>query len=510
MDSCTPSDSADPDVAGIGVLISFAASSFLTILAILVAYFGQALRPDRYSPLDKTFIIMLGRRSKASEESVKRRIAAFESFIKALSDQQLFTGLALTVAIYLLRYGVNGLDAKVSAYSYCLAVQIALLSCFVHLSAVTILRDHLEKFKRLRNARILVMLITIRCLIPQLVLTQLIDSGLTLRCALDPETTDLYLVSWTNEIYNYAEGYYHQTIFLATVSILWIIIWSYLRRLLELLSPLFRDSPERFSAVVFHWLSGWPSTNKQEKLERKASAYIEEQSLEVPAYGPLKFCGTLLSVIIFEFPRSFMAEIIWLLFYTTYALCQILFFIFWGPEPGRSPVSFSLGFGQILPMVLLGLPVLSALELYSEWKSHNVEDEQAVELQDMRVRANTPLQPVTNSNLSLTHTQDRHLTLYNLYIEQHTKITCTFTALLVVVCAVLVILGGIVLSGCIWSATRKSDEVDYPGYCITVLFFVAQILTFVFSFATAQVWIVRKRFERPASMDTQMSNRLVV
>lgn len=339
------------------MLISFAASSFLTILAILVAYFGQALRPDRYSQLDEAIITGLGRRSKASNEVRKQRIAAFESFIKALSDQQLFTSLALTVAIYLLRYGVNGLDAQVSAYSYCLAVNIALLSCFVHLSAVTILRDHLEKFKRLRNVRIFIMLITIGCLIPQLVLTQLIDASLTLQCALDPDEFYLYLV-WTDNTYG-------QTIFLATLSIILIIAWSYLRRLLELLSPLFRQSPERLSIAALHWICQWPSADEQDRFDQKATAYIETQCSELPTYGGMALYGRVLGIVIFEFRRSFIAEIIWLLFYTTFGLCQILFFVFWGPDPGVSPVSFSLGFGQILPLVLLGLPVLSALELYS-------------------------------------------------------------------------------------------------------------------------------------------------
>lgn len=339
------------------MLISFAASSLITNLAIFVAYFGKALRPDRYSQLDEFIITGLGRRSKASKEVRKQRIAAFESFVKALSDQQLFTSLALTVAIYLLRYGVNGLDARVSAYSYCLAVNIALLSCFVHLSAMTILREHLEKFERLRNIRICIMLITIGCLIPQFVLTQFVDARLTLRCALDPDKFYLDFV-WLDDTYD-------QTVYLATLSIILIIVWSYLRRLLELVSPLFKESPERLSIAAFHWTLKWPSADEQDRFEQKAAAYIETQRSKLPTYKGLVLYGRVLGIAIFEFRRSFISEIIWLLFYTTFGLCQILFFIFWGPDPSESPVSLSLGFGQILPLVLLGLPVLSALELYS-------------------------------------------------------------------------------------------------------------------------------------------------
>ncbi|KAM0435908.1 hypothetical protein ACHAPT_002800 [Fusarium lateritium] len=340
------------------VLISFAFSSLLTIVAILVAYFTQALRPDRYTRLDKVIIRMTGRGSIVSNKIREQRIVAFESFIKAVSDQQLFTSLALTVAIYLLRYGVGGLDVEVSAYSYCLAVNIALLSCVVHLSAMTILRDHFEKFKWLRGVRVLIMLVTIGCLLPQLVLTQVIDTSLTLRCAFDPNEWDLTF-GWPDD------DKYGQTIFLATFAIMWVLVCSYLRRLLELYSPLFRESPERWAAGVFYAVAQWPSIDEQDRFNQEAASYNEGQCLEVPTYGGMLLYRQVLKIVSSKFHRSFVTEIIWLLFYTTYALCQILFFVFWGTDPDKSPVSFSLGFGQILPLVLLGLPVLSALELYS-------------------------------------------------------------------------------------------------------------------------------------------------
>ncbi|RSM17820.1 hypothetical protein CDV31_003246 [Fusarium ambrosium] len=352
MSSCIPPNSVDPDVAGIGVLITFAASSLITIVAIVVAYFRQALRPDRYNSLDKVIIGL----ETVSDGVRTQRIAALESFLKALSDQQLFTALALTLTIYLLQYHAPRFDTDVSAYPVCLAVNIALLSSSVHLSATTILRDHFDKNKRLRDVRVLIMLTTIICLLPQLALTQIMDPSVTLRCALHADE----LISDLNR----SGDKYDRTVFLSTSAIILALVCGYGRRLLELYSPLFRQSPERWVAGVFHIAFRWPSADQREKLNREAASYNEEQSLKLPTYSGIILHGQVFRIVSSEFRQSFFTELIWLLFYTVFSLCQMVFFIIWSLEPGESPISLSWGFGQVLPLVLLGLPVVSALEFY--------------------------------------------------------------------------------------------------------------------------------------------------
>lgn len=124
------------------------------ITAIIYGYWSRSLRPDRYNGLDN-FILDAFRSPKGwDEEYTRRRVDALEKFILGLGDQQLVTGISLTFAIYLIRFGVAGLDQKVSGYSYCIAVHLALLSCVVHLSSLTILRDHFDAHKHLRSIRI--------------------------------------------------------------------------------------------------------------------------------------------------------------------------------------------------------------------------------------------------------------------------------------------------------------------------------------------------------------------
>ena len=82
----------------------------------------------------------------------------------------------------------------------------------------------------------------------------------------------------------------------------------------------------------------------------------------MPTYSGMVLHVHALGIVSSEVSRSFAAEFIWILFYTTFASCQIGLFISTGTD--QPSVSFSLGFGQILPLVLLGLPVLSTFELY--------------------------------------------------------------------------------------------------------------------------------------------------
>lgn len=331
-------------------------SSLVTIVTIVVAYIGQALRPVRYSSLDKV-LIRYDPGAPINEKERAWRIEALESFLKTLSDQQLFIALALTLAIYLLRYGVSGLDAKVSAYSFCLAVNIALLSCTVHLAAMTILREHFDKLKWPRNIRVVIMVVTMGCLIPQLVTMQFLDSAVTLRCALDPAESD------PNDIWE--QTVYALTLVLATTAIIATIVFGYLRRLFELYSTLFRESPERWVARLCYWIRQLPFIDDKHKFNQEAASHHAKQSSEVRTYSGMLLYWRILRIVTLEVRRSFIAELIWISFYTILASCLMIYFLSSGTDPGQSPVSFTVGFGQVLPLVLLGLPALSAAELFS-------------------------------------------------------------------------------------------------------------------------------------------------
>lgn len=166
------------------VLISFGVSILVMITTVVYGYLTRSLRPDRYNALDDFVIDTFGWAKDQDKAYTRRRVVAIEKFILSLSDQQLVTGISLIVANYLIQFGVAGLNQRVSAYSYAIAVHLALLSCVIHLSSLTILRDHFDFHKRLRSFRICLIVPAIGCLLPQLVLAQDIDSSVTLSCGL--------------------------------------------------------------------------------------------------------------------------------------------------------------------------------------------------------------------------------------------------------------------------------------------------------------------------------------
>lgn len=332
---------------------------------VIIGYFKRYLREERYNALDDVILnisrrVLCIRTGKADKETRAKKIEDFESFVVSISDQQLVTGFALILAAYLIRYGVADLDRTISAYSYCMAVNLALFSCVVHLSSMTVLRTYHDDNKRSRDLRTILMIVAVSFLIPQLVTSQILDSSRTLRCAVADLQGDTTLY-WYSDIYD-------QTIFFGTLAILGVLVCGYLRRMLEMYIPRFRQSPEAALAELCGKVLPWPKESDLEKFNTAARGdqMAKAQWLSSNLGGARHYL-VLMGVLAGELRTSFFAEIVWLLFYFTFGLCQVCFFIRWGSGPGgsESPISFTPQFGQLLPIGMLYLPVLSAFEAYT-------------------------------------------------------------------------------------------------------------------------------------------------
>jgi hypothetical protein len=139
----------------------------MMLRTVITGYLNRLLREERYNALDNLILDTVYRifRAIGKKDSRKgneeNRIQYFEQFVVTMSDQQLVTGYTLILASYMIRSGVAGLDNTISAYSYCMAVNLALLSCVTHLSSITILRSYHDKSPRLRDARTILMLVAL-------------------------------------------------------------------------------------------------------------------------------------------------------------------------------------------------------------------------------------------------------------------------------------------------------------------------------------------------------------
>lgn len=319
------------------VLISFGVSILVMITTIVYGYLTRSLRPDRYNALDDFVLDTFGWAKEQDKAYTRRRVIAIEKFLLSLSDQQLVTGISLIIANYPIRFGVADLNQRVSAYSYVIAVHLALLSCIIHLSSLTILRDHFDIHTRLRSFRICLILPAIGFLLPQLVLAQDIDSSVTLSCGLDLlHFSQSQLSYWDPDIQI-------MSINLQTVAILIIISGGYIRRVIEVYFPLFRKSPDVWTARACSKFIGYPKQCDIDLfMDRSCEAQITSAARLVDFRGRMKqtpvvaIAGSLVA----ELRRSFFTEIAWLLFYTTYSLSNLTFFFLWGGTADQSRVTF--------------------------------------------------------------------------------------------------------------------------------------------------------------------------
>jgi hypothetical protein len=235
----------------------------------------------------------------------------------ALSDQQLITGISLLIATYARLCVISG-------YSFQVVAASAWFSCTTHLSTLTVLRKYFDEHKVLRTVRVVIMVILFLFLSVTLVLTQMTNGqlGSLFTCNLQPlsgEANPLYKVGIVASMLTF---------------LIWLI-YGYGRAITEIYSERYRTSTE-------NWLA-WAIINS-----------MLPESAPWPKKRRLIVSETL--------HKSFLWQIILLWLYLTYGLAIMLSALV-PPESDIFKVG-GMGFGQILPLSLLALPILTACEAY--------------------------------------------------------------------------------------------------------------------------------------------------
>lgn len=160
------------------------------------------------------------------------------------------------------------------------------------------------------------MVAAIALLIPQFVTCQRVGTSLTLRCALDELAGDTGLHGDDDDIYV-------RTFLFTTLAMIGTIVCGYLRRILELYSLRFRESPEAWVAEACASIFSWPSRADINTFNDAAHAdqLAQERLLLVGLNGQREYF-VLVSIIAGELRGSFFGEIVWFLFYSTFVLCR--------------------------------------------------------------------------------------------------------------------------------------------------------------------------------------------
>lgn len=166
----------DADISGLGVILAFTVSAYLTFALVLASYlFGQVDGSLLNTVDTQVFKVRPFRplRTRNDRPTRLRVSQALRQAILALSDQQIVTGIAILGA------GFRGLRlGGIDSYHYQTVIYLAWMSSSVHLSALSILAPILRERPALRIWRLVGMLILLVMLVIALIPTAGNDWGL--------------------------------------------------------------------------------------------------------------------------------------------------------------------------------------------------------------------------------------------------------------------------------------------------------------------------------------------
>jgi hypothetical protein len=108
----------DPDISGIGVILAFLISAYVSFFVVLGAYLFGLVEPELLSPADVRFM-----RIKSRIHHHPRLHHLLQHAILVLSDQQIVTGVAIMAAGFV---GLRSGDTNV--YHYQIVLYLAWLS----------------------------------------------------------------------------------------------------------------------------------------------------------------------------------------------------------------------------------------------------------------------------------------------------------------------------------------------------------------------------------------------
>lgn len=145
----------NPDIAGIGVVIGFMLSAYLTLTLVAVHYLID--RRQQRNSVDKAFLAFVVPKALTiqTEEASERWTRAFDEAVLFLGDTQVVTSIAIVLSGYI------QLPCGLSTYHWEMVVDLAWFSALTHLTALTSLRHYFQQHPTMAFWRVLFMGITL-------------------------------------------------------------------------------------------------------------------------------------------------------------------------------------------------------------------------------------------------------------------------------------------------------------------------------------------------------------
>ncbi|KAK1452425.1 hypothetical protein CCUS01_10916 [Colletotrichum cuscutae] len=315
----------NPDISGNEVLTAFVVSAYLVFALIVWAYWFGALPKGLARNIDRRLFFA------RPEQSEDRWRKMFVELVLMLSDQQLLTGLTILIAGY-----TQALGANLSAYHWNAVIYLAWLSSTVHLMSLSVLRDRLRASRALRSIRVSATILILGLLLVALVPTVSSKWPGNLRHA---------FFDWQSMQPGLPK---HRDSWVSYVSLIGAFAWK--------LCQFFDSSRD--------WVRFWGRSQLEYFLEMAAKRTPQKP----PGWRKRALYKAIISIYIVsvawpELLESFMLTLFLLAFTLAWGTFQLFSSKSQVGKEIRS-AEREMGFGQLLPVLLLSQPVFVALQLY--------------------------------------------------------------------------------------------------------------------------------------------------
>ncbi|KAF2714203.1 ArfGap-domain-containing protein [Pleomassaria siparia CBS 279.74] len=351
----------DPEISGIGVILGFSITAYLTLLLLILHYATvydarrSSKRGDVYINVVDEGVLTYMRGTIIRYYPSQRFEIAMEKSVLILSDTQLITGLAILIS------GYSQLGCGITAYHWQIMICIAWFSSFTFLSAMTFLIGYFQTNSSLRIIRVGFMAI-----LASLLITALLPTGSKNWLDLTGQGGSFYpslgALCYFRQLSlkDFSNG--GPQILSMIFSVL-VVGTSYILSGIRLFDPT--------SELTRQHLRNWPGSYLKSLL-----FFLERRSRRNMVWTipySITFGGFAAARAFYDLAASMLMEILWLTFAIAWGTIKI-----WdtraaanyntqGEYVGANADVLqenSWSFGQTLPLVLLLLPLLSMAEAY--------------------------------------------------------------------------------------------------------------------------------------------------
>ncbi|RBR06937.1 uncharacterized protein FIESC28_10880 [Fusarium coffeatum] len=360
----------DPDMNGIGVVLSFVITAAISVIVAIMAVLKRGIPKQQYMRVDEKILHWVGVRKPASDAPSN---LGYQSLLLALSDQMLAVGLCYLIAMY-------AQVCSVSNFSFYIGAQLAYLSSGVHLCTLLVLKSYFRKHPKQAILRGALMVL----------LMGLLGATFILQFLTVSEPRDMLFLCGLHYPTQPRLNYVVPRSF--GIAVLLIFVYWNAFRSIRLDNSLRYTMESRASKnIILRWIySGHQgqsdlqtfSERRQDKIRRdnrKNATILEQQD------SFWKALHIVVPPVLTEIVGSVLLELLIAICTFCVALYTLVIGLFY--QGVDTKPLFSATFGQILPMLLLIVIALTALEVGTIKNFRAIEIETEIKKQPASVQS---------------------------------------------------------------------------------------------------------------------------